>query len=115
MHHSQGLLGAATFAESEYRRIKLLKEAGFNAVRSAHNPLSRAALEACDRLGMLVLDELWDMWFIPKNPHDYAKDWRDHYQDDIRQMVNKDYNHPAVIMYSIGNEVGEPATPEASR
>lgn len=112
LHHSQGLLGAATFAESEYRRIKLLKEAGFNAVRSAHNPLSRAALEACDRLGMLVLDELWDMWFIPKNPHDYSKDWRDHYQDDIRQMVNKDYNHPAVIMYSIGNEVGEPATPE---
>lgn len=109
VHHDSGILGAATFDRSEYRRVKKLKEAGFNAIRSAHNPASRALLEACDRLGMYVMDETWDMWYSHKSKFDYAGDFMAHYKDDIRAMVDRDFNHPCVILYSIGNEVSEPA------
>lgn len=109
VHHDNGILGAATYDESEYRRVKKMKEAGFNAIRSAHNPCSRAMLEACDELGMYMMDETWDMWFNHKNKHDYATNWRDNYLSDIEAMVSRDFNHPCVIMYSIGNEVSEPA------
>ena len=112
LHHDSGILGAATFDESEYRRVKKLKDMGFNAIRSAHNPASRALLEACDELGMYVMDETWDMWYSHKSKFDYASDFRSHYQDDIRAMVARDFNHPSVILYSIGNEVSEPAKPE---
>ncbi len=112
IHHDSGILGCRTFDEAEWRKISLLKKWGFNAVRSAHNPLSRAALEACDALGMYVMDELWDMWDLAKNPNDYAQKFPTHWQEDISAMVNKDYNHPSVILYSIGNEVTEPAKEE---
>lgn len=115
LHHDNGILGAATFDESEYRRIKKLKEAGFNAIRSAHNLCSRAMLEACDVLGVYLMDESWDMWFHHKSRYDYASEWRDHYISDLTAMVNRDFNHPSVIMYSIGNEVSEPAKPEGIR
>lgn len=109
IHHDNGILGARTYDKTEWRRIRRLKEFGFNAIRSAHNPLCRAALEACDALGMYVMDEAWDMWDISKTAHDYAGRFQEHYEFDLSSMVGKDYNHPSVIMYSIGNEVTEPA------
>ena len=113
VHHDNGLLGSATYYKSEYRRVKKLKEAGFNAIRSAHNPTSKHLLDACDELGMYVMDETWDMWFHKKNKADYGgKLWREHYREDIENMVSRDFNHPSVILYSIGNEVSEPAKPE---
>lgn len=112
IHHSNGVLGAAAHDESEYRKVKLMKEAGFNAIRSSHNPTSRAILDACDELGMYLIDETWDMWFHHKNRYDYALDWRKNHEYDLSAMVNRDFNHPSVIMYSIGNEVSEPAKDE---
>lgn len=112
IHHDNGILGARSYEEAEWRRVKRMKKFGFNAIRSAHNPLCKAALEACDALGMYVMDEAWDMWDKSKNPHDYASYFAENYKFDLRQMIEKDYNHPCVIMYSIGNEVTEPAKPE---
>ncbi|MBQ6035888.1 MAG: DUF4982 domain-containing protein [Lachnospiraceae bacterium] len=109
VHHDNGILGAATFDESEERRVRILKENGFNAIRSSHNPASRALLEACDRYGMYVMDETFDMWYNRKNPFDYGCDFETWYEKDVTAMVERDYNHPSVILYSIGNEVGEPA------
>ncbi len=110
IHHDNGILGAATYDESEFRRAKLLKEAGFNALRISHNPASRALLEACDRVGLYVMDETWDMWYNHKTKFDYASDFLANWKDDLTKLVNRDYNHPSVIMYSIGNEISEPAT-----
>ncbi|MBQ6316034.1 MAG: DUF4982 domain-containing protein [Oscillospiraceae bacterium] len=112
LHHDNGVLGAATFDESEWRRVKKLKDAGFNAIRSAHNPCSRAMLEACDAVGVYLMDEGWDMWFHHKSKYDYATEWRENYTSDLTAMVDRDFNHPSVIMYSIGNEVSEPAKKE---
>jgi hypothetical protein len=108
VHHDNGILGARTYAESEDRKARILKKAGFNAVRSSHNPASRALLDACDKYGLYVMDETWDMWYGHKNKHDYASDFMDWYKADIEAMVCRDFNHPSVIMYSIGNEVSEP-------
>ncbi len=107
IHHDNGILGARCYAEAEERKIKLLKDYGYNAIRSAHNPCSKAMLDACDRLGMLVMDEYCDMWYIHKNKYDYASYIEEWYEKDITDMVEKDYNHPSVIMYSLGNEVAE--------
>ncbi len=112
VHHDNGIVGAATYDEAEWRRVRIMKDAGFNAIRSAHNPTSRALLEACDYYGMYVMDESWDMWFHHKNKFDYATHWRKNYLSDLAAMVNRDYNHPSVVMYSIGNEVSEPAKEE---
>ena len=109
VHHDSGILGAATYAESEERRVRILKENGFNAIRSSHNPASKAMLDACDKYGMYVMDETFDMWYNRKNLHDYGADFEEWWEKDTAAMVNKDFNHPSVIMYSIGNEVGEPA------
>ena len=87
-----------------------MKEAGFNALRSAHHPMSKAMLDACDKLGMLVMDELSDMWTRTKNPHDYANYFSTHWKQDAWDMVEKDYNHPCVILYSTGNEIPEAGT-----
>nr|MBQ4317522.1 glycoside hydrolase family 2 protein [Clostridia bacterium] len=107
IHHDHGALGAAAYPAAEERKIRLLKEAGFNAVRTAHNPPSLALLEACDRLGMLVMDEAFDMWQKPKSFYDYHLWFADKYADDIEAMVKRDRNHPCVVSYSIGNEVPE--------
>lgn len=112
VHHDSGILGAATYDESEWRRVRKLKEAGFNAIRSSHNPSSRAMLEACDALGVYVMDEGWDMWFHHKTKYDYAENWRENHMSDLAAMVSRDFNHPSVIFYSIGNEVSEPAKAE---
>lgn len=110
VHHDNGLLGAKSYGEAEWRRVRKLKEAGFNAIRSSHNPCSDEMANACDYYGVYLIDELWDMWFFHKNRYDYAAQFMENYQFDIEQMVEKDYNHPSVVMYSIGNEVSEPAT-----
>lgn len=108
VHHDNGVLGAAAYDESEWRRVRILKEAGFNAIRSAHNPCSRAMLEACDHYGMYMMDESFDMWYNRKTRFDYGLDFEAHWAEDTAEMVAKDYNHPSVIFYSIGNEVAEP-------
>ncbi len=109
VHHDNGLLGACAYAHAERRKVRLLKEAGFNAIRSAHNPCSRAMLEACDEMGMLVMDELADCWYIHKTRYDYATHYDTWWREDLRAMVEKDYNHPSVVMYCLGNEVSETA------
>ena len=109
VHHDSGILGAATYDESEWRRVRILKEAGFNAIRAAHNPCSRARLEACDYYGMYMMDETFDMWYNRKTKNDYGLDFEENWADDTAAMVNRDYNHPSVILYSIGNEVAEPS------
>lgn len=85
-----------------------MKEAGFNAIRSAHNPCSRAMLEACDKYGMYMMDETFDMWYNRKNKYDYGCDFDEWWEKDTTAMVERDFNHPSVILYSIGNEVAEP-------
>lgn len=112
IHHDSGILGAATYAESEERRVRILKENGFNAIRSSHNPASSALLDACDRLGMYVMDETFDMWYNRKTPYDYGCDWTENWEVDTAAMVERDFNHPSVILYSIGNEVAEPVDPK---
>ncbi|WP_204605344.1 glycoside hydrolase family 2 TIM barrel-domain containing protein [Cohnella boryungensis] len=107
IHHDNGVLGAATFERAEERRVEILKQAGFNALRSSHHPMSKALLDACDRLGMLVMDESFDVWSSTKAAHDYALHFPVWWEKDIQAMVDKDYNHPSVIMYSIGNEIPE--------
>lgn len=112
IHSDNGILGAKSYREAEWRRVRKLKELGFNALRMSHNPCAEEVLNACDYYGMYVIDETWDMWYNHKNRFDYASDFPDHYMADIASMVKKDYNHPSVLMYSIGNEVSEPATDE---
>ncbi|TRY17705.1 glycoside hydrolase family 2 protein [Tessaracoccus rhinocerotis] len=110
VHHDNGVLGAAAPRAAEDRRIRLLKGAGFNAIRAAHNPLSQRMLDACDRLGMLVMDEAFDMWTDSKSNFDQSITFPTWWESDLEAMVHKDYNHPSVIMYSIGNEVLEAAS-----
>ena len=109
IHHDNGLLGAATYADAEERRIRILKENGYNAVRSAHNPCSKALLDACDRQGVMMMDEFVDCWYIHKTEYDYVDHFAEWWQQDLKDMVDKDFNHPCVIMYSTGNEVSETA------
>ncbi len=111
IHHDNGVIGAATIPRADERRVERLKEAGFNALRSAHHPMSRAMLSACDRLGMLVMDEAFDMWTESKNDDDYGRVFPDWWEADVDAMVRKDRNHPSVIMYSIGNEIPDVGTP----
>ena len=110
VHHDNGPLGAAAINRAEERKVELLKAAGFNAIRSSHNPVSPALLDACDRLGMLVIDEAFDMWTLAKNPFDYSLAFLEWWERDLTAMVNKDFNHPSVIAYSIGNEVLDAGT-----
>jgi beta-galactosidase len=107
VHHDNGPLGARAYDRAEERRVELLKASGFNAIRCAHNPPSPAFLDACDRLGMLVIDEAFDMWEKMKNPYDYHLWFKEWWQQDIESMVLRDRNHPSVILWSIGNEIPE--------
>lgn len=108
IHHDHGVIGAANYKEAEFRRVSIMKEAGYNALRISHNPASKGMLEACDTVGMYVIDETWDMWFSKKSENDYAKHFMKNFKEDLEVLVRRDYNHPSVIMYSIGNEVSEP-------
>ncbi len=107
VHHDCGLLGSAAYDRAEERKIELLKASGFNAVRCAHNPPSPAFLDACDRLGMLVIDEAFDCWRDGKNPNDYSVAFADDWENDLGSMVLRDRNHPSIIMWSTGNEILE--------
>ena len=111
IHHDNGLLGAVCHPDALERRLRILKENGYNAIRSAHNPCSKAALEICDRMGMLVMDEYIDHWYIHKTKYDYVEFFDQFWKQDMTDMVDKDYNHPCVILYSTGNEVAETAQP----
>ena len=110
IHHDSGLLGAATYEDAQRREIRLLKEAGFNAIRMSHHPAAPALLRACDELGMYVMDEFSDMWQRAKNDLDYALDFDKWWDTDVRLMVKKDFNHPSVVLYSVGNEIPEIGT-----
>jgi len=107
IHHDHGALGAAAFPAAEFRKLSKLKDAGFNSVRIAHNPPSLALLEVCDRLGLLVMDEAFDVWNVSKSDLDYSLWFADWWSRDIKSMVLRDRNHPCVISYSIGNEIIE--------
>jgi beta-galactosidase len=109
IHHDNGPLGAAAIDRAEERKIEILKQNGFNAVRTSHNPPSQSLLDVCDRLGMLVIDEGFDMWEQPKNPKDYHLYFKDWWQKDLDAMILRDRNHPSVIFWSIGNEIPERA------
>lgn len=109
IHHDNGLLGAVCDPDAVARKVRLLKENGYNAIRSAHNPCSKALLTECDRQGMLVMDEYIDHWYIHKTEYDYVDYFNDWWRQDLTDMVEKDYNHPCVVLYSTGNEVSETA------
>ena len=109
IHHDNGLLGAVCDPDAVARKVRLLKENGYNAIRSAHNPCSKVLLTECDRQGMLVMDEYIDHWYIHKTEHDYVDYFNDWWHQDLTDMVEKDYNHPCVVLYSTGNEVSETA------
>jgi len=105
LHHDNGLLGAAAFEQAEIRRVQIMKNNGYNAIRCSHNPPSQAFLDACDRLGMLVIDETFDAWHKPKRPNDYHRFYPEWWQRDTEAMLLRDRNHPCVVMWSIGNEI----------
>ena len=107
LHHDNGLLGSVTMTSCEERKIRKLKEAGFNAVRTAHNPPSAALIECCDRLGMYVFDEAFDAWFIGKRGGDYHQFFEADWKKDLTAFVRRDRSHPSVIMWSTGNEIPE--------
>ena len=117
IHHDNGALGAAAIDRAEERKVELLKASGFNAIRSAHNPPSTALLNACDRLGVLVIDEAFDQWHEAKehNAEGYQIFFDEWYQRDIASMIRRDRNHPSIIMWSIGNEIPEQFRAEATQ
>ncbi len=107
IHHDNGVTGTAEFAHAAEFRVKKMKEAGYNAIRSSHYPMSRRLLEACDKFGMYVMDEFSDVWTTTKVDFDYGTHMSEWWEHDIINLVKRDYNHPCVIMYSIGNEIPE--------
>ena len=115
VHHDHGVIGAAEYEEACLRKVRIMKESGFNAVRISHNPASRAMLRACDRFGMYVMNESFDTWLGLKNPYDYAMYFEQEWENDLGAMIRVSYNHPSVVLYSIGNEVYLKDIPTASR
>ncbi|MCI9338238.1 MAG: DUF4982 domain-containing protein [Lachnospiraceae bacterium] len=115
IHHDHGIMGAAALPDAEARKIGKLKEAGFNCIRMAHHPAGRTLLEVCDRFGMLVMDELSDAWTHTKNSNDFANDFNTCWEETVEAMVAKDYNHPSVILYGMGNEIQEAGTAKGAR
>ncbi|WP_338540636.1 glycoside hydrolase family 2 TIM barrel-domain containing protein [Paenibacillus tundrae] len=107
VHHDNGILGAASFRDSEFRKMKLHKDNGYNAIRFAHNPMSRDLLDACDRLGLLVINEAFDVWTMEKNAQDYSLYFVENWMNDLETFMLRDRNHPSIIMWATGNEVLE--------
>ncbi|WP_369048712.1 glycoside hydrolase family 2 TIM barrel-domain containing protein [Tenacibaculum sp. UWU-22] len=108
-HHTAGAVGAAVPNDVLYRRLKLLKNMGANAIRTAHNPFSPEFYTMCDTLGIMVLDELFDGWNVKKAPNDYGLYFKDWWKHDVESFIKRDRNHPSIIMWSIGNEVRKPS------
>ena len=96
----------ASWQDAEYRKVAILKSLGFNAIRSAHQPCSQELLKACDELGMYIMDELWDMWFTPKNQNDYGNWFMENYHNDIVAIVEKDFNHDLRQLLQFHDHVG---------
>jgi beta-galactosidase len=115
MHHDLGSLGAAVNRRATERQLQILKAAGVNAIRTSHNPPSPELLEFCDRLGLVVMDEAFDMWRIPKVPNGYSKYFAEWSERDVRDMARRDRNHPSVILWSIGNEIPEQGQPDGAK
>jgi beta-galactosidase len=115
IHHDNYMLGAAGAPDADRRKVALMKDAGYNAIRSAHNPASQATLDAADELGMLVIDEAFDMWRKSKRDADYSRFFEENWKEDIDSLVVSGRNHPSVIFWSVGNEIPEQATPEGAR
>ena len=113
-HNDNGPLGSKAYDRAEERKVELMKASGFNAIRCSHNPPSPAFLDACDRLGMLVMDEAFDAWEEGKMPYDYHLYFNKWWKKDIESMVLRDRNHPCIILWSIGNEIPERATPQGA-
>lgn len=113
LHHDNGILGAAAYDRAEVRKARLMKDAGFNAVRTSHNPPSVAFLNACDTIGLLVIDEAFDGWRSEKNKYDYHLYFDKYACDDVARMVRRDRNHPSIFCWSIGNEIIERKSPQA--
>jgi beta-galactosidase len=111
LHHDNGLLGARAFPDAERRRVRLMKANGYNAIRTAHNPPSIAFLDACDETGLLVIDEFSDSWQLPKKPNGYQRYFDTHAERDLTTMIARDFNHPAIVLWSIGNEIPERFNP----
>jgi beta-galactosidase len=112
LHHDLGALGAALNRRAIERELQILKAAGVNAVRTSHNPPSPELLDLCDRMGLLVMDEAFDMWRIPKVPNGYSKYFDEWSERDLRDMARRDRNHPSIILWSIGNEIPEQEVPD---
>jgi beta-galactosidase len=109
-HHDLGALGAAFNVRAAQRQLEILAEAGCNAIRLAHNPPAPELLQLTDRMGFLVIDEIFDSWERKKTPHDFHLIFPDWYEADTRNFIQRDRNHPSVIAWSFGNEVGEQYT-----
>jgi len=115
IHHDNGCIGSVAIDRAEERKVELLKAAGFNALRTSHNPPSPALLDACDRLGVLVIDEAFDGWRQAKNANDYTRFFDAWWRRDLESMVLRDRNHPSVVIWSVGNEILERKSPGAIR
>lgn len=111
VHHDNGIIGACDFEAASFRKVRILKESGFNAIRSSHYPISKSMLKACDELGMYIMDEAFDNWREPTGQYGYTLEFESDWRDDLSKMVLKDRNHPSVLMYSIGNEISDTAKP----
>ena len=107
LHSDLGALGAAVNRRATERQLEIMKAGGVNAIRTSHNPPSPELLEFADRLGLLVMDESFDMWRIPKVANGYSKYFDEWWERDVRDMVRRDRNHPSIILWSIGNEIPE--------
>ncbi len=107
IHHDNGILGAASFYDSEYRKVLIHKKNGYNALRFAHNPMSSDLLRACDEIGILVYDEAFDMWNMSKNLHDFSRHFEKEWEEELTNFIKRDRNHPSVIIWSVGNELPE--------
>ena len=107
LHHDNGSLGSAVYKRADERKLQIMKSMGVNAIRTSHNPPSREFLEVCDELGLLVLDEAFDVWKEEKVPNGYNKFFEEWAERDIKDMVRRDRNHPSIIMWSTGNEIHE--------
>lgn len=111
VHHDHGILGACEYRKAEYRRVKMLKMFGLNAIRYSHNPAGKAFLDACDEIGMYVIDESFDQWKVPQSACDYSLHFDAEWQRDVDSLVSKDYSHPCVVMYGVGNEITDTGLP----
>ena len=115
MHHDHGSLGAALHVSALRRQLKLLQSMGVNAIRTSHNPPAPELLDLCDQMGFIVIDEFFDEWHMPKIQNGYAKYFFEHAETDAADIIRRDRNHPCIVLWSIGNEIGEQRNPEGWR